>query len=117
MSNIGNKKVFSKNLSFYIERKSITQKEVADAIGVSPSTLNEWVTAKKYPRIDKIEKLSNYFGIEKSDLIEDKAKRKETTTDTLTDGEKQLLSLFRQIPDDMKDVVIEMIRVSLKNRK
>ena len=25
---------------------------------------------KKYPRIDKIEMMSNYFGIDKSDLIE-----------------------------------------------
>ena len=34
------------------------------------STLSDWINGNKYPRIDKIEILANYFGIEKSDLIE-----------------------------------------------
>lgn len=116
MSNIGNKEVFSKNLLYYMERKGKTQKEVSEIIDVSPSTFNEWVKAKKYPRIDKIEKLANFFGIQKSDLIEDK-KVKATDEQMLTDGEKMLLSLFRQVPENMQDVVLEMIQVSLKNRK
>lgn len=72
MSNIGNKETFAKNLIYYIERSGRTQVEIADAIGVSKSTLTEWTKARKYPRIDKIELLSNYFGIQKSDLIEEK---------------------------------------------
>ena len=39
-------------------------------LGVSYSTFSDWYNAKKYPRIDKIELLANYFGVEKSDLIE-----------------------------------------------
>ena len=72
MSNIGNKETFAKNLIYYIERSGRTQVEIADAIGVSKSTLTEWTKARKYPRIDKIELLANYFGIQKSDLIEEK---------------------------------------------
>lgn len=72
MSNIGNKETFAKNLSFYIERSGKSKKEIAEAIGVAPSTFNEWTKGKKYPRIDKIEMLANYFGILKSDLIEEK---------------------------------------------
>ena len=41
-------------------------------VGVAPSTFNDWVKGKKYPRIDKIEMLANFFGILKSDLIEEK---------------------------------------------
>lgn len=115
MSNIGNKEVFSKNLSYYMDRKGKTQREIAEVIEVSPSTLNEWVNAKKYPRIDKIEKLANYFGIQKSDLIEDKDKK--NTDEVITDAEKVLLSLFRQVPEDMQDVVLDMVQVALKNRK
>jgi repressor LexA len=114
MSNIGNKEIFSRNLLYYLERKGKSQREVAEAIGVSTSAFNEWATGRKYPRIDKIEKLANYFRIQKSDLIEDK---KPTDEQMLTDAEKQLLSLFRQVPEEMQDVVLEMIQVSLKNRK
>ena len=35
-------------------------------------TFCDWVNGKKYPRMDKIEILANYFGILKSDLIEEK---------------------------------------------
>jgi transcriptional regulator with XRE-family HTH domain len=52
--------------------KGLQQKDVADIVGVSAPTVSEWLSAKKFPRIDKIEILSNYFGILKSDLIEEK---------------------------------------------
>ena len=62
------KEVFAKNLRYYMERSGITQKELAEIVGVSAPTVNEWLKAKKYPRIDKIEILANYFKILKTDL-------------------------------------------------
>lgn len=73
MTNLGNRDIFAKNLTRYIERSGKTQKEIAEVIGVAASTFNNWVMGHKYPRIDKIEMLANYFGILKSDLIEDKS--------------------------------------------
>jgi transcriptional regulator with XRE-family HTH domain len=73
MSNIGNKEVMAANLSYYVERSGRTQRELAEIVGVAPSTFNDWLKAKKYPRIDKIEILADYFGVLKSDLIEDKS--------------------------------------------
>lgn len=67
------KEVFAKNLRYYMEQKRKNQKELAEIVGVSPPTLNDWIKGKKYPRIDKIEILANYFGILKSDLIEEKS--------------------------------------------
>lgn len=72
MTSIGNKQIFAKNLVYYIERSGRSQKEIAEVVGVAASTFNDWCKAKKYPRIDKIEILANYFGIQKSDLIEEK---------------------------------------------
>lgn len=73
MSNLGNKEVMAKNLQYYMDRFGKTQKELAEVVGVAPSTFNNWVKGLKYPRIDKIELLANYFNILKSDLIEDKS--------------------------------------------
>lgn len=72
MTNLGNKEVMAKNLKHYVSRSGKTQKEIAAIVGVAPSTFNDWLKAKKYPRIDKIEILSDYFGVLKSDLIEEK---------------------------------------------
>lgn len=72
MNSIGNKEIFAKNLNYYIDRSGKSKKELADMVGVAPSTFNDWTKAKKYPRIDKIEILANIFKILKSDLIEEK---------------------------------------------
>ena len=80
MSNIGNKETFAKNLSYYVEKSGKSQKELAEVAGVAPSTFNDWIKAKKYPRIDKIEILANYFRILKSDLIEEKSEEHRENT-------------------------------------
>lgn len=77
MKGIGNKQVFADNLRYYIERSGKKQIEIAEACGVAQSTFNDWVNAKKYPRIDKIEMLAGIFKILKSDLIEERTEEKE----------------------------------------
>lgn len=118
MSNIGNKETFANNLSHYLSISGRDQKEVAAHLGVAPSTFNEWVKAKKYPRIDKIEMLANYFGILKSDLIEEKNYNENSPSEPkLTEGEQILLDLFRRVPEDQQQLVIQMIRAALGSQE
>ena len=49
-----------------------SRQDVADALGISYFTVTSWANGTKYPRMDKVEKLATYFGILKSDLIEEK---------------------------------------------
>ena len=114
MSNLGNKEVFAKNLCFYMDRYGKTQKELAEVVGVSRSTFNDWTKGRIYPRIDKIEILANYFGVLKSDLIEN-AKENSPGERPLTEGEKELLELFRLVPEDNQPLVIQMIKVAIDN--
>lgn len=112
MSSLGNKEIMAKNLKYYIERSGKSQKDLAEMVGVATSTFNDWVKGKKYPRIDKIEKLAIYFHIKKSDLIEDKEKSPDKIT--LTEGEKALLELFNKIPESQQPLVLQMIRAALE---
>ena len=116
MSNIGNKEIFAKNLTMYLQKSGRSQREMADIMGVSSSTFNDWTKGKKYPRIDKIEFLANYFGIKKSDLIEDK-KESSPSEPKLTEGERVLLELFNRVPEDQQQLVLQMIRAALGNRE
>lgn len=84
MTNLGNREIFAKNLAYYVDKSGKTQKELSEIADVATSTFNDWMKAKKYPRIDKIEILANYFGIQKSDLIEEKmTEETEKDNDTL----------------------------------
>ena len=75
MSSLGNKEVFARNLNHYLTISGRNQKELCSALGFSESTFSDWMNAKSYPRIDRIEMMANYFGILKSDLIEEHSSR------------------------------------------
>lgn len=71
---LGNKEIFAKNLNNYLTINNVDSAKVCNDLNIPPSTFSDWLNAKKYPRIDKIELLANYFNIKKSDLIEEKQK-------------------------------------------
>ncbi len=112
MSDLGNKDVFAENLKRYMDMHSLTRADMAKIMNVAYTTFNDWYNAKTYPRIDKIEMLSNYFRIEKSDLIE---RRKPQPALNLTiqntiknmnalnsDGQKQVLDYSSLLIDSGK---------------
>lgn len=70
------REVFSNNLKSLIESKGIDQKMLADYMGISEMSISNWVNGVKYPRMGNVQKLADYFGVMKSDLIEDKEKGK-----------------------------------------
>lgn len=72
MDDLSQKTIFSRNLRRLVESKNLTQAQIASEIDVSPQTFNTWMRGIAIPRMGKIQKLADYFGVNKSDLIEDK---------------------------------------------
>lgn len=71
MSDLEQKQIFQRNLLKYISASGKTQREIAEAIGVSPQTFNTWCQGIALPRMGKVQLLADYFHINKSDLIEE----------------------------------------------
>lgn len=65
--------LFSMRLQLLLDRNQITQAELSNILGVSPSTVNKWLFKKSVPRMGVIEKLSAYFGVPKSYFLENDA--------------------------------------------
>lgn len=61
-------KIISTNIKKYIQLKGITQKELAQAIKISPSTLSDYLNHRSNPSHGVIQKMADYFGILKSDI-------------------------------------------------
>lgn len=68
---LGNKRIMAKNIQHYMELNHKSRIDMCEALGVKYTTFTDWINGNTYPRIDKIELMANYFGINKSDLIED----------------------------------------------
>lgn len=66
-----NKKIMGENIQRNIDRLGMTRRSFAKTIGVPYTSLTEWVNGRAYPRIDKIELMAHFFGIQKSELVED----------------------------------------------
>lgn len=103
------KEVFARNLKKYMVLSGKNQKELAKIVGVSAPTMNDWIQAKKFPRIDKIDMLADYFGILKSDLIEDKTE-KPTEYDGLSEKKQALMQFAMSVPDDKAEMILRVMR-------
>lgn len=69
---VENREIMAANIKYFMEQKKVNSMEVCRALGFKQNTFSDWINAKTYPRIDKIEKMANYFGITKSDLVEER---------------------------------------------
>lgn len=110
-TDLGNKEIFIRNLKRYLENSGKKQIEVANAIFVSPGTFNDWLKGRAYPRMDKIQALAEYFGIKKSDLVEDVNIAKET----VSEEDQEVLDWFHKVPKENRELVLSMIRAAAKN--
>lgn len=73
MSSLESRQIMAKNILRLMERTGKDRNTVCSDLGIKYSTFSEWVNATKFPRIDKIEMMANYFGVVKSELIEDQS--------------------------------------------
>lgn len=101
MRDIGNKTVIAANIKRFMTEKGINAKELSKILSVPYTTVLSWIKADNYPRIDKIEKMSDYFGCLKSDLIEDKTKQ--PVQDELSERKKEFMQKIAGMSDSQLD--------------
>ena len=117
MSNLGNKITMSNNLKRYLKINNITRSQLSESLGISYSTISDWINGKAYPRIDKIEMMANYFGINKSDLVEEKANQKEIDIANIVNDLMDNLNSNQALMysgEPMDEVTKELVRASIE---
>lgn len=92
------KKIFAKNLRNYMDINGKKQIDLVNDLKYSSSTVSNWCTGQKIPRMDKIEQLAKYLGINKSDLIEEHPI--ESTLQNENDYNAKLIELAKTMTED-----------------
>ena len=113
MSDKDSKVIMARNIKRYMERKGVTKQQVCDALGFKYTTFVDWINGVTYPRIGKVEAMANYFGIQKSDLIEDKPTAEEG--DGLTVSQRRLFEIAKELPDDKAEILLQLMKSMLNN--
>lgn len=70
MSELDEKRIFAENLKGIMKEKGIEQKTLAQAIGVSDASVSFWLSGQKYPTPGKVQKIADFLGVRKSQLID-----------------------------------------------
>ena len=100
------------------EQKNLTLEEVAKRCETTKQTIfkyeNEIVTNIPY---DKIVLLSKALDVSPSYLFGWEEKVISPSELELTEGEKLMLELFRQIPEDRQSEALDLLRVALKMQR
>ena len=100
------------------KQRGISPSKAAEEAGFAKSLVTKWRTNKvEIPSADIIGKLSAYFHIPVSEILGEEQKEKTPDEFELTEGEKDMLSLFRQIPVDRQAEAVELLQVALKMQK
>ena len=66
-------KIFSQNLTYYLEQYNKSQADLAKYINVSTASVSNWCKGIKLPRMDKVDKICNFLQINRSDLMEERS--------------------------------------------
>lgn len=82
------KRIFSKNLNYYLDKYGYSRIEFINKVNekypfadFKYTTITDWIKGNAMPRVDKIEIIANFFGINKSNLIEENSNTKKVMYD------------------------------------
>lgn len=55
-----------------LEERGETSYQVSKATGVGQNTLSNWKTGRSQPKVDKLQKIADHFGVPVSYFLEDR---------------------------------------------
>lgn len=100
---------FAQNLKNIMQKQNKTQSDLVKDLSFRQATVSDWLNGKKYPRMDKVEKLANYLGVSINELLMQSVSEPPVPALQLTDQEKSMLKKYRQLNADGKLVIDNQI--------
>lgn len=103
------KRLFSINLKRIMLENGKTQSDIVKDLSFRQAKVSDWLNGKKYPRMDKIEMLAQYFRISIDELISVSKQEKMS----LSSLELALIKKYRQLSASDKQEILNMIDFKL----
>ena len=64
-------RTFAKALNYYLSLKGKTQQDLINDLHYSSSTVSQWCNGKNIPRMNRMNEIATYLGVDKTDLLKD----------------------------------------------
>jgi transcriptional regulator with XRE-family HTH domain len=110
----------AKRLTLALAMRNLKQTDLCARTGIPKSAMSQYVNGSFEPKQDRIFLMAKALDVSEAWLMGydvPMEKEKLPTEENLTDGEKVMLELFRQVPEEDQRMLLDMIKVALSNRK
>ena len=110
-------KIMAENIRRLMQEKGVNSKEVIEALGFKQPTFSDWINGKMYPRIDKINKMAEYFGVDTYELTEPHSKiEKLNRFRAQLDEYEQLRAEYVALSENNEEFMIELKKMDDKKK-
>lgn len=103
-----------------LEKAHMKQADLVRATGIDKGSIHHYLTGKYEPKATPINKMAIALNVSEMWLwgYDVPMEREKKTPDKLelSEGEKMLLELFRQVPVESQQMVLDMIKIALNKR-
>lgn len=110
---LGNKEIMAENLQRYMNKYGLDRNDIAEIAGVSYFTVRDWLVARTYPRIDKIERLANHWNISKADLVEPESERPKPPTPIV----EEITKISSKLEEPRQKIVLDTAKIQLTEQE
>lgn len=107
--------------------RGMRQYELCQKTGIPKSAMSQYISGAFEPKQDRIYLISQALNVDPVWLMgydvpmerqaQPEIKKVPHTEDELSEGEKLVLQLFRQIPEDKQTEALDLLRVALRMQK
>lgn len=104
-------------------KHGLSQLELANVVGVSDKAVSTWEQNKAVPRMGVIQKMADYFGIQKSDIIEPSGGATQMINNRIikkeipvNKDESKLLADYRNLNGNNRQIINVMIALFLSQQ-
>ena len=112
----------SLRLQEIMNKKQLKQADLARMTGISRGAISNYVLGRYEPKSDVISKFAKSLNCSEMwlwgyDVPMERASTTATNTIEVTGDEQKLLELFRLVPENQQQMVLQMIEVALNKNK
>ena len=93
------------NLTIYINRSSITQKNLAEQLGVSKGAVTNWLNGSNSPNIEILAKICQILGVKMSEMLSDNSE--------ISADEKEWFKKYHKLNNHGKKVVNAVLDIEI----
>ena len=67
------RKVLANNIQSLLDSRGISQTDMARDLNFAETTVSSWLRCERYPRLNRIQEIADYFNVRRSDITDEKA--------------------------------------------